>query len=69
MNVAVVPKRKKYQPRTNLTDHASPSLSVVVSEVNLTTKNKDWWVDIGATRPICSEKILFTKYKKLEHDE
>jgi len=55
-------KNKKYQPQANLTDHAPPSLSVMVSEVNLT-------INTGATQHICSEKILFTEYKKLEHDE
>jgi len=52
-----------------LTDHASPSLSTVVSEVNLTANNKDWWVDTGAIQHICSEKLLFSDYQKLEHDE
>ena len=37
-----------------MTNHESPSLSAVVSEVNLTTNNKDLWVDTGATRHICS---------------
>jgi len=36
------PKKNKDQPHTNMIDHASPSQSAVVSEVNLTTKNKDW---------------------------
>ena len=49
--------------------HASPSLSAVVSEVNLTTNNKNWWVDTGATRHICSEKLLFSEYQILEQDE
>ena len=44
-------------------------LSAVVSEVNLTTNNKDWWVDTGAVRHICSEKLLFSEYQKLEQDE
>jgi len=35
-------RNKKYQPQENLTDHASTNLSVVVSEVNLTTNNKVW---------------------------
>ena len=34
-------KNKKNHSQANLTDHASPSLSAVVSEVNLTTNNKD----------------------------
>ena len=35
-------KNKKNHPQAKLTNHASPSLSAVVSEVNLTTNNKDW---------------------------
>jgi len=54
---------------SNLTNNASPSLSAVVSEVNMTTNKKDWWVDTGTTKHICSEKILFAEYQKLEHDE
>ena len=34
-------KNKKDHPQANLTEHASLSLLVVVSEVNLTTNNKD----------------------------
>ena len=33
-------KKKKDHSQINLTNHASPSLSAVVSEVNLTTNNK-----------------------------
>ena len=62
-------KNKKNHPQANLTDHASLSLSAVVSEVNLTTNNKDWWIDTGATRHICSEKLLFSEYQILEQDE
>ena len=62
-------KNKKNHPQANLTDHALPSLSAVVSEVNLTTNNKDWWVDTGASRHICSEKLLFSEYQKVEQDE
>ena len=62
-------KNKKSHPQANLTNHESPSLSAVVSEVNLITNNKDWWVDTGATRHICSEKLLFSEYQKLEQDE
>ena len=43
-------KNKKAHLQANLTNHASASLSTVVSEVNLTTNNKDWLVDIRATR-------------------
>jgi len=70
MNVAFIPKKNKEDDlQTNLTNHVPPSLSVVVSKVNLTTHNKDWWVDTGATRHICSKKLLFSDYQKLKHDE
>ena len=36
-------KNNKGQPQTNMIDYASPSLSAVALEVNLTTNNKDWW--------------------------
>ena len=62
-------KNKKDHPQASLTNHASLSLSAVVSEVNLTTNNNDWWVDTGVTRHICSEKLLFSEYQKVEHDE
>ena len=61
-------KNKKAHPQANLADHTSPSLSAMVSEVNLATNNKDWWVDTRATRYICSEKLLFSDYQTLEHD-
>jgi len=37
-----IKKNKKDHPQANLTNHALPSLSAVVSELNLTTNNKDW---------------------------
>ena len=52
-----------------MTDHVLPSLFAMASELNLTPNNKNWWIDIGATQHICSKKILFIDYKKLEHAE
>ncbi|XP_075640499.1 uncharacterized protein LOC142612270 [Castanea sativa] len=37
--------------------------SAVISEVNLVGGNtKEWWVDTGVTRHVCSEKKLFSTY-------
>ncbi|XP_077251432.1 uncharacterized protein LOC143890609 [Tasmannia lanceolata] len=38
-------------------------LSAVVSEVNLVSNVKDWWVDTGATRHICSDRSVFSSYE------
>ena len=56
-------KNKKDQPQGNMIDHVLPSLSVVVSEVNMATNNKDLWVDT------VFENLLFSDYQKLEYDE
>ncbi|KAI5316809.1 hypothetical protein L3X38_036516 [Prunus dulcis] len=38
---------------------------VLISEVNLVSNTKEWWVDIGATRHICSDRKMFTTYQLL----
>ena len=39
------------------------NFSAVMSEVNLVGGNtKEWWVDTGATRHVCSEKKMFSTY-------
>ena len=45
------------------------SFSVVVSEVNLVGNTKEWWVDIGATRHICSDKKMFSSYEAINDGE
>jgi transposase InsO family protein len=45
-------------------------LSAVVSEVNLVGSNpKEWWVDTGATRHICSERKMFSSYNEVTNGE
>ncbi|XP_057476852.1 uncharacterized protein LOC130764565 [Actinidia eriantha] len=40
------------------------NLCAVVTEVNLIGSNaKEWWVDTGATRHVCSNKEMFTTYQ------
>uniref|UniRef100_A0A2N9IC33 CCHC-type domain-containing protein n=1 Tax=Fagus sylvatica TaxID=28930 RepID=A0A2N9IC33_FAGSY len=50
-------------------DVSDINLSAVVSEVNLVGDTKEWWVDTGATRHICSDKNMFSKYHSVEHGE
>ncbi|XP_008779653.1 uncharacterized protein LOC103699411 [Phoenix dactylifera] len=53
-------KKKKDQANT-----VEESLVAVITEVNLVSHNAGCWVDIGATRHICSDKNLFKKYEKV----
>ena len=54
----------------NLPENASnTSFSVVVSEVNFVGNTKEWWVDTGATRHICSDKKMFSSYEAINDGE
>ena len=53
-----------------LSENASnKSFSTVVSEVNLVGNTKEWWVDTGATRHICSDKKMFSSYEAINDGE
>ena len=45
------------------------SFSAVVFEVNLVGNTKEWWVDTGATRHICSDKKMFSSYEAINDGE
>lgn len=39
------------------------NLSAVISEVNMVGSNpREWWVDTGVTRHICSDRVMFTTF-------
>ena len=48
---------------------SNTSFSVVLSEVNLVRNTKEWWVDIEATRHICSNKKMFSSYEAINDGE
>ena len=68
---------KKKRPQANVTevdgllgDVSDMNLSAVVSEKNFIGSNtKEWWVDIGATRHVCSEKKMFSSYHIIDNGE
>ena len=41
------------------------NLVAVMTEVNMVSIEKGWWIDTGATRHICSDINLFSKYNKV----
>ena len=42
----------------------------MVSEVNLVGSNpREWWIDTGATRHVCSDIRLFTSFEAISNGE
>ncbi|KAL7148537.1 hypothetical protein ABFS83_06G185200 [Erythranthe nasuta] len=64
---------KKGQNQANLaekkivsTDLSEMDLTAVVFEANLVDNTREWRVDTGATRHICSDKEMFSSYTAVE---
>ena len=50
----------------NSEDISKINLSAVVSKVNLLGSNPmEWWLDIGATRHICSRRDMFNTFESV----
>ena len=45
------------------------NLVAVVTEVNMVSVEKRWWIDTGAIRHICSDKNMFYEYNKVADGE
>ena len=53
-----------------LSDVSDMNLSAVVFEVNFIGSNtKEWWVDTGTTRHVCSDKKMFSSYHNIDNGE
>ena len=46
------------------------NLTIVISEENLVGSNpNEWWIDIGDTRHVCSDKKIFSTFEPIETGE
>ena len=64
--------KKDRNKEANLVDNMEvdeSNFSAVVSECNMVQNPNQWWVDTGATRHVCSDKSMFSTYKKFDHEE
>ncbi|KAK9089611.1 hypothetical protein Scep_028693 [Stephania cephalantha] len=50
-------------------DEMDIDLTAVVSETNMVSDTRGWWIDTGATRHICSDKSLFSEFLPVDSEE
>ena len=51
-------------------DMSDIDLTTVISEANLVGSNpKEWWVDTGTTRHVCSDKKMFSTFEPIQTGE
>ena len=54
----------------DITKEVSDIDLTAVVKVNLVGSNpKEWWIDTGATRHVCSDKKMFSIFEPLENGE
>ncbi|KAD2805289.1 hypothetical protein E3N88_38666 [Mikania micrantha] len=66
----------KKQDRAHIIEDGMPlvamisNLTAVMEEVNSVTNNtNEWWVDTGATRHVCHDRMLFNTFKEVTGDQ
>ena len=70
-----LPRRNNKNHEANVVDNITQDVSdinlfAMVSEVNLVGSNpKEWWIDTGATRHVCSSKEMFTSFEPLDGEK
>ncbi|KAK9194952.1 hypothetical protein WN943_003067 [Citrus x changshan-huyou] len=67
-------KRAISVAKANFVEHGpknkNKNKKLVVSEVNLVGSNtREWWIDTGATRHVCSDKGMFTSFEAVSNGE
>ena len=38
----------------------------MISEINMAQDDNTWWIDTGATKHVCKDKSMFTKFTQCE---
>lgn len=55
-----------FAPQVNVIEE---SLVAMITEVNLINNNDGWWVDTGASRHVCHDKIYFKNYALADNNK
>ena len=66
--------KKRQETRANVVENISNgvddiNLTAMISDSNMAGNPKEWWIDIGATRHICANRLMFSSYTTVGGDE
>ncbi|XP_022148559.1 uncharacterized protein LOC111017193 [Momordica charantia] len=69
-HIAANGRHKKGQSSNNQANNMEDdNLISAISEVNMASDTKGWWIDTDATKHVCGDKSLFTTYEKLDDSD
>ncbi|KAL5769220.1 hypothetical protein ACOSP7_015780 [Xanthoceras sorbifolium] len=66
-NSAQSSNKNQANSQTNVME-IKDDLVAIVSETNMVTNNKCWWIDTGATKHICTDRNIFADYQEINNE-
>lgn len=61
-------KANNSKGQANIIEEKKENFVAIVTEVNMVSNHRDWWVDTGAIKHVCSDISAFTSYTQVGNE-